>query len=418
MSTARGSDAEPIVPILTGVAYQTTRKEAIAELTSFLNCSEVIIFIRDEELGILLPAPGFPQTLPKGREWQAFLQACGQQGEYSCELVSPDTAERAVVQGHQAPDGSVLALLGGSPDYLRVERVLLMLPLLVPSLKSEQAALACMADANTARRDANEARALARSLDEVRLQLQNSIDLLMRQKTELARTNSDLQQFAYITSHDLQEPLRVITSFSQLIAKKYKGKLDVEADQFIDYISSACMRMKELIDSVLHYSSLVNAESAPVPLDFSNALQWALLNLETPIRASLAEVTSDPLPTLAADRVQIIQLFQNLIGNSLKYRSEAPPRIHLSAVRQGAEWLFSVQDNGMGFEPRYANQIFGVFKRLHTANIAGVGIGLAICKRVVEKHDGRIWVDSQPGKGSTFYFTMKANPPEITTSPD
>jgi PAS domain S-box-containing protein len=233
-------------------------------------------------------------------------------------------------------------------------------------------------------------------------------EALEHQASELARSNADLQQFAYVTSHDLQEPLRVIINFSQMLAKRYTGELDGEADQFLDYIISSAFRMKGLIDSLLTYSRVVNVEAmpfAPVPLDA--AVHWATMNLQIVIEQTQTSVTHDQLPTVMADHVQLVQLFQNLISNAIKYRRpEKPSQIHVFAEKLEDGWIISVADNGMGIHPDHTQRIFGVFKRLHGNNIPGTGIGLAICKRIVEKHGGRIWAESIPDQGATFRFTL------------
>lgn len=233
-------------------------------------------------------------------------------------------------------------------------------------------------------------------------------EALENQASELARSNADLQQFAYVTSHDLQEPLRVVINFSQLLAKRYGEQLDTEADQFLDYIVSNAFRMKGLIDSLLTYSRVVNVEAMPfAPVPLNSAVHWATMNLQTVIEETRTSVTHNQLPIVVADHVQLVQLFQNLIGNAIKYRIPGKPAlIHVFAQRLQADWIISVADNGMGIHPDHTHRIFGVFKRLHGNNIPGTGIGLAICKRIVEKHGGRIWVDSIPNQGATFRFTL------------
>jgi PAS domain S-box-containing protein len=231
-------------------------------------------------------------------------------------------------------------------------------------------------------------------------------DALTKHASELARGNADLQQFAYVTSHDLQEPLRGIITFSQMLTRRYGGRLDAEADQFLQYIASSAYRMKGLIDSLLTYSRVVNSEAMPLaPVSLSAAVHWAMMNLQTIIEESHALVTFDELPTVKADHVQLVQLFQNLISNAIKYRkTDEAPQIHVSAEQREDECVISVRDNGIGIHPKYRDRIFGVFKRLHGAEIPGTGIGLAICKRIVERHGGRIWVESEPGQGATFYL--------------
>lgn len=231
-------------------------------------------------------------------------------------------------------------------------------------------------------------------------------EALAAQADALARSNADLQQFAYASSHDLQEPLRNISLYAQLLAKRYQGTLGDQADLCIDTIVSSCRRMEALIRDLLAFSRLTSAEAATFrSVDMNVALSWAEKNLELSIKESGAVITADALPVVHGDQVQLVQLFQNLLGNALKYRS-ASPRVHISAVFADDEWTFSVQDNGVGIAPEYQDRIFGLFKRLHGRDVPGTGVGLAICRRIVEKHGGRMWVASTPGQGSTFFFTL------------
>ena len=232
--------------------------------------------------------------------------------------------------------------------------------------------------------------------------------VLSAQTDQLARSNEDLQQFAYITSHDLQEPLRTMANFSQIVMRRFDGKLDGEAKEFLGYIVSAAQRMKTLMESLLRYSQVVSAENLPFqPVSLETVLQWATENLHTAIAESHAVITHDPLPTINADQMLLVQLLQNLIANGIKYRKpDLNPRMHLWARQQDHSWVLAVRDNGIGIGPEHVERIFGVFKRLHGREIPGAGMGLAICKRIVEKHGGRIWVDSIPGEGSTFYVTL------------
>jgi PAS domain S-box-containing protein len=233
-------------------------------------------------------------------------------------------------------------------------------------------------------------------------------DALAAQAAALARSNADLQQFAYATSHDLQEPLRNISAYSQLLARRYRAALDGDADQFIENIVSGCRRMEALIKDLLAFSKLTSEET-PIflPVDIGSALGWAEKNLELSVRETGAVITRGELPVVRGDQVQLVQLLQNLLGNALKYRREAPV-IEVSAVNSEHEWTFSVKDNGIGIAPEYHERVFGLFKRLHGREIPGTGVGLAICKKIVEKHGGRIWVESVAGSGSTFYFTLPA----------
>jgi PAS domain S-box-containing protein len=224
---------------------------------------------------------------------------------------------------------------------------------------------------------------------------------------QLARSNADLQQFTYAASHDLQEPLRTVVTFTQLLADRYKGKLDAEADEFMGYTISAATRMRLLITDLLHYSRVVHREDIPLKeVALNDAADLAAHNLQLAIQESNTVLEVGRLPTLLADKVQMIQLFQNLIGNAIKYRGSDTPVIHIAAEQNGEEWVLSVRDNGAGIPAEYREYIFGVFKRLHGHEHAGTGVGLAICKSIVERHGGRIWVESEPGQGSTFKFSI------------
>ena len=234
------------------------------------------------------------------------------------------------------------------------------------------------------------------------------VDITERKQAELnlARSNQELQQFAYIASHDLQEPLRMISSYLQLIELQYKGKLDAEADEFIGYAVDGAKRLQDMINALLAYSRIETRNRPIEPVESEPLLSQALINLQVGIDESGAQVTHDPLPIITADGTQMVQVFQNLISNAIKFHGHDQPKVHISATQQRAEWVFSVRDNGIGIEPQYMEQIFTIFKRLHGREYPGTGIGLALCKRIVERHRGRIWVESDPGKGTTFYFTI------------
>jgi two-component system, chemotaxis family, sensor kinase Cph1 len=236
---------------------------------------------------------------------------------------------------------------------------------------------------------------------------------LTRQAEELARSNTELQQFAYVASHDLQEPLRMMASFVQLLAKRYKGQLDADADEFIDYIVDGAARMQRLINDLLNYSRVGSRGKDFAPTDCAAVLRTVCANLRAAIEESGAVVITDPLPTVIADETQLVQLFQNLLSNAIKFRGDKPARIYIGAERRANEWLFRLRDNGIGIEPQYVERIFLIFQRLHgRSRYPGTGIGLAIAKKIVERHAGRIWVESELGKGSTFYFTLPAREPD------
>lgn len=224
---------------------------------------------------------------------------------------------------------------------------------------------------------------------------------------ELARSNADLQQFAYVASHDLQEPLRMIASYTQLLAKRYKGKLDTDADDFIGYAVEGASRMQRLINDLLAYSRVTTQGKVFEQVDCNQILEDVLSNLQIAIKENRAVVTHDALPVVTADGGQLGQLFQNLIGNAIKFHGEEPPRVHVSVELRNNEWQFSVLDNGIGVDPQYAERIFVIFQRLHNREeYPGTGIGLAVCKKIVERHGGRIWMQSPIGRGSIFYFTL------------
>lgn len=229
---------------------------------------------------------------------------------------------------------------------------------------------------------------------------------------DLVRANEDLNQFAYAASHDLQEPLRNVSLYSQLMTKRYRGKLDAEADGYLDFISQSAQRMQQLLRDVLDYTQVATGKSEPLrePTSSEQALTEALANLYVAIKDSHAQVTHGILPGVYVYRTHLVQLLQNLIANAIKYRSDRVPQIHIDARKQGDKWLFCVRDNGMGIERQYLEKIFGVFKRLHKESHPGTGIGLAICQKIVHRYQGKIWAESQFGKGTTICFLLPAAP--------
>jgi PAS domain S-box-containing protein len=238
-------------------------------------------------------------------------------------------------------------------------------------------------------------------------ELKRAHDDVAKKAEELQRSNAELEQFAYVASHDLQEPLRMVSSYTQLLGRRYGDKLDSDAKEFMHYIVDGAARMKQLIEDLLAYSRVGTKGKEFKPISIEAPLKRAITNLRAAIEESGAAVTWDPLPTVDGDEVQLAQIFQNLMGNALKFRGAGVPRIHVSAIEQNAEWQITIADNGIGIEPQYFERIFMLFQRLHTmGEYPGTGIGLAICKKVVERHGGRIWVSSQLGAGSQFHFTL------------
>jgi len=234
---------------------------------------------------------------------------------------------------------------------------------------------------------------------------------LLASNEALRKSNDDLNQFAYAASHDLQEPLRLVALYSQILQKKHINQLDPQAEQYISYVINGAHRMETLLQDLLAYSQVGSSGEGPAgPVLCTEALRKALLNLQASIDQTQAKISWNGLPTISAHEIRLVQLLQNLLSNAIKYRATERPTIHIDAQRRPDAWLFSVQDNGIGIKPEYAEQIFGIFKRLHGASYPGTGIGLAICERIVKSYGGRIWVESMLGQGSTFYFTLPDGP--------
>jgi len=234
-------------------------------------------------------------------------------------------------------------------------------------------------------------------------------DITERKNLEeaLKRSNAELQQFAYVSSHDLQEPLRMIISYLTLLERKYKDKLDAQAQEYIRTAVEGGMRMRALINDLLEYSRIDTMAKPFAPVDMNEVLEAAIENLKVSIEENDADIQAAPLPTIIADRTQMIQVIQNLVGNAIKFRGAERPRIQISATQDAREWTFAVKDNGIGMSPEYKDKIFQMFQRLHSREeYPGTGVGLAIAKKIVEQHGGRIWVESEEGRGSTFYFTV------------
>lgn len=242
---------------------------------------------------------------------------------------------------------------------------------------------------------------------ELEVRVQERTAELTEANTNLLHSNRELEQFAYVASHDLQEPLRAVNSYAQLLARKYEGNLDDKADKYLGYIREGATRMQQLITDLLELSRVGTRGRALQPTPCEPVLCRVLEHLQVAIAQSNAIITHDPLPIVMGDETQLIQLFQNLISNAIKFRREQPPQVHICAVQQNNEWVFSVRDNGIGIEAEYFDRIFLIFQRLHgRSEYPGTGIGLAVCKKIVERHGGRIWVESVPDEGTAFYFSL------------
>ncbi len=244
--------------------------------------------------------------------------------------------------------------------------------------------------------------------------LKRAEEELKRNTAQLNRSNEELQNFAYITSHDLQEPLRMISSYLQLIERRYKGKLDTDADEFISYAVDGANRLQRMINGLLEYSRVGTRDKQLELTNCDIVLQKALTNFKIAIEESGAVINYDPLPIIMVDSSQFVQVFQNLIGNAIKFRGSKPPHIQVSARHEQNEWVFSLSDNGIGIDPEYSERIFGLFKRLHGNEYPGVGLGLSICQKIIERYGGRIWVESEQEKGATFYFTIPSEEKTIS----
>jgi light-regulated signal transduction histidine kinase (bacteriophytochrome) len=231
--------------------------------------------------------------------------------------------------------------------------------------------------------------------------------LLQESIEELARSNTELEQFTYIASHDLKEPLRMISSFTQLLEKRYKDKIDEDANDFIKFITEGVVRMQDLINSLLAYSRIGKLSKEFEKIDLNDVLKNVIDNLQQLINETNAEVIYDSLPSLFVDKNQLLQVFQNLISNAIKFHGKESPQVRVSARPDNQCWVFSIRDNGIGIDPKDFERIFIIFQRLHAKDeYDGTGIGLAICKKIIEHHSGKIWVESEVGKGSTFYFSI------------
>jgi signal transduction histidine kinase len=287
-----------------------------------------------------------------------------------------------VVSGHIGEETAVGLMRAGAHDYVMKDQLARLAPVVGRELG-----------------EARMRRERRRSQEQLRLSV-----------AELARSNAELEQFAYVVSHDLQEPLRMVASYVQLLEERYKDQLDSSAREFIAYAVDGATRMKQMIADLLAYSR-VGRNGKPIEVVACEAaLGRACADLRASITESAAEISHGPLPSVPGDAAQFTHLFQNLIGNAIKFRSQAPPRVHVSAERAGEEWVFSVRDNGIGLDPQFADRIFMVFQRLHShEDYPGTGIGLAIARKIVEHRGGRIWVESEPGKGATFRFTVPIN---------
>lgn len=404
-----------LLDLLAALARDSSRRGIVArELAQHLGAEDLLILLPHPARAIHLPVIGFPQTLYGGRLWREFVSDVLAKSCAVAELSYPAQDATRTARGWAAKDGAILVLFDGRPDLERVQAVCSLLPLISADFEGERTTIVSAGQTKLAQQTARQARELAEALDSVRRQLQATVilreqDIAERQRAEaeLERSNTDLQRFASVAAHDLQEPLRTIVVFSQLLVKQYRNALDSEAQEILDLIIQGGLRMQDLIHGLLNYGQ-VSGPFVAAPADAAAALEAAITDLRTKIDETGAAVTYDTLPVLLGEPSLLTRLFQNLLSNALKYRGPRPPCIHVSAQRRDSEWVISVQDNGIGIDPKYQDRIFGLFQRLHTHEYPGTGLGLATCRRIVERLGGRIWVESQPGKGSKFSFTLPA----------
>jgi PAS domain S-box-containing protein len=312
-------------------------------------------------------------------------------GQKVTNIIPEGFAERLAADGRRSPEAALAQVIGTELELTarRKNGSAFPIELMLSPLESEEGLLVTAAIRDITARKEAEAH-------------------LVQKVAELSRSNEELAQFAYVASHDLQEPLRMVASYTQLLSRRYKGRLDSDADEFIAFAVDGAGRMQRLIQDLLEFSRVGTKGRELVETSSEVALGQALVNLRRAIQTSSAVVTHDPLPAVLADTAQLTQLFQNLVGNAIKYQKSGIPQVHISAAKNGGrKWVFSVQDNGLGIDPIYFERIFGMFQRLHKREeFDGTGIGLAICKKIVERHGGHISVESQPGQGSTFRFAL------------
>ncbi len=377
-----------------------SHESAIRDVTARKSAEKALRASEVKFRGILESAPDAMVVVNQGGEIVLLnLQAEKQFGYRRDELVSQEVkniipegfAERLIADGLRSAEDALAQRIGTGIELTgrRKDGGEFPIELMLSPLESAEGILVTAAIRDISARKKAEAN-------------------LLQKVAELNRSNEELGQFAYMASHDLQEPLRMVASYTQLLSRRYKGKLDSDADEFIAFAVDGASRMQRLIQDLLAYSRVGTEGSNLLDISSEDALQQALINLRSAIEESGALVTHERLPTVLADETQLSQLFQNLVGNAIKYQGSGVPKVHIAAAMNGgSKWTFSVQDNGLGIEPQYFERIFGMFQRLHKREaFAGTGIGLAICKKIVEQHGGSISVESQPGQGSTFRFAL------------
>ncbi|MDP9055703.1 MAG: ATP-binding protein [Acidobacteriota bacterium] len=400
------------------------RRRAARELASQLGSDDLLILTFQEDHFSYLPVCGFPQTLYQSRRWKAFTHTVATNGSANEVLSYPTSGRERNAWGWAATDGTILTLFDAEPCPDQVREVLDLLPLLTATFEKERIIITSTAKAKLSEQAAQRARELAESLDSVRRQLQATLilreqDIAERERIEeqlemsnndLRRVNDDLNQFTFAATHDVREPLRMMSIYTQLLQKELAGSMSRTALVYIEKILNGAQRLSRLIDGLLQFTRLGGLHQlTAVPVDAQAALKEALDDLHMAITESDTKLIVGDLPIVMADLLHVRQVFQNLIGNSIKYRRPGlDPVIQITSERRGNFWCFEIRDNGIGIAPEHHDQIFLPFKRLHGSDIAGAGIGLATCKRLVERYGGRIWIESEENKGAIFNFSFPA----------
>lgn len=443
-----------LLHLFTRTVNPSRRSQAARDLAQYLDADDLIIFIADPETGTLVPAPGFAQTLPGRRTWRRFLEECRNAGVCHADLPYPSSRHSTRALGVLGEDGSILVALGGAPDREKADEACLYLPLLAAVLREEQAARVAAGREQAMRETTSQLSTLAKALDATRVELQGALqaaatanekmehELAERRRVEgrlqelnetleqrvtrrtaelerannaLRRSNRDLQDFAYVASHDLQEPLRKVTMFANLLQLDYADRLDEEGLEVLRRIQNAGVRMSQLLSDLLSFSRVKTHARAFEPVDLKEVVQNVLSDLEMRLEETEGHVEIGVLPKIEADPSQMHQLLLNLVSNALKFhRPGVPPvvrvesRMEEDGVAGPGNCHITVSDNGIGFDEKYLDRIFAPFQRLHGRSSAypGTGMGLAICQRIVEHHGGTITAHSEPGQGTTFTVAL------------
>ncbi len=391
------------------------RSDAAREFAHYGGASDLVFFVLDREVGALITALGFPPTMPDASGWAKFVEDTAKSGSEAGALTYPLPGQTIHCLGRSTTRDAVVVFIGGEPRVDFIAQVIDVMPILRVLFQAEQAVLNANATTALARNATRQLRSQAASLEQAR-RMANS-ELIERHKAEealrvnaaeLERSNRDLQQFAGIVSHDLQEPLRMVSSYLGLIEMRYAPLLDDKAQEYIGLAISGSQRMSQLIKALLGYAQVGADERTMVPVPLEAVLIEAQGNLEARIVDTNASIQCTDLPSVKGDHVLLVQLFQNLLVNAIKFsRKGTAPVIRVTAVDQGSTWLISVADNGIGILPSDHSRIFGVFQRLHSRDAyEGCGIGLATCKRIMGRHGGHIAVASEVGVGSTFTLSF------------